>query len=114
MRWTALFILLLTISLHAQDADRTLKTIDFEERRLGNTEELPMHWTKVEGRGMPHYVNGRLSTGRARGGKYCFLYELNGGSIVYRYDPKRVPVHPGAHFRVQTFVQTTALAHARA
>jgi hypothetical protein len=115
MRWTAFFILLLlTISVYAQDADRTLKTIDFEERRLGNTEELPMHWTKIEGPGMPHYVNGRLSTERSRGGKYCFLYELNGGSIVYRYDPKRIPVHAGAHFRVQTFVQTTALAHARA
>src|SRR5437762_1868508 len=114
MRPILIFILLLAGPLHAQDADRTLRTIDFEERRLGNPEELPMHWTKVEGPGMPHYVNGRLSTERARTGKYSFLYELNGGSIVYRYDPKQAPVRAGAHFRVQTFVQTTALAHARA
>ncbi|HEV8377272.1 MAG TPA: hypothetical protein VGP99_00360, partial [Tepidisphaeraceae bacterium] len=114
MRCFLCFFLLPTLALHAQDVDRTLKTIDFEERRLGNPEELPMHWTKVEGLGMPHYVNGRFSTERARSGKYSFLYELNGGSIVYRYDSKQVPVRAGAHFRVQTYVRTTALAHARA
>jgi hypothetical protein len=114
MRLILSIILLATASLHAQDLDRTLKTIDFEERRLGNPEDLPMHWTKVEGPGMPHYVNGRFTTERARSGKYAFLYELNGGSIVYRYDSRQIPVRAGAHFRVQTFVQTTALAHARA
>ncbi|HEV8291621.1 MAG TPA: hypothetical protein VGP94_06840, partial [Tepidisphaeraceae bacterium] len=114
MRWLLCLILLPTLAVHAQDVDRTLKTIDFEERRLGNPEELPMHWTKVEGPGMPHYVNGRFSTEKARSGKYSFLYELNGGSVVYRYDSKQVPVRAGAHFRVQTYVRTTALAHARA
>jgi hypothetical protein len=114
MRWFLCLILLAPLSLHAQEADRTLKTIDFEERRLGNREELPMHWTKVEGPGMPHYVNAHLSTERARSGKYTFQFDLNGGSITYRYNPERVPVRAGAHFRVQTYVQTTALAHARA
>jgi len=114
MRWFLGLILLLPLSLHAQEADRTLKTIDFEERRLGNPEDLPMHWTKVEGPGMPHYVNAHLSTERARSGKHTFQFDLNGGSITYRYDSKQVPVRAGAHFRVQTFVQTTALAHARA
>ena len=37
----------------AQPADvkRVLRTFDFEERRLGNKEELPMHWAKVDGFG---------------------------------------------------------------
>src|SRR5437764_12481174 len=64
MRLILSLILLTAVSLHAQELDRTLKTIDFEERRLGNPEELPMHWTKVEGVGMPHDVNGLLSTER--------------------------------------------------
>jgi hypothetical protein len=114
MRLIPIFMLLLATAVHAQEADRTLRTIDFEERRLGNPEELPMHWTKVEGIGMPHYVTGRLTNGRARSGRYCFHFELNGGSIVYRYDPRQVSVRSGAHFRVQTYVKTTALAHARA
>src|SRR6185436_17939045 len=87
-----LLIFLMSAVLRAQEVDRTLKVIDFEERRLGNPEDLPMHWNKVEGIGLPHYVNGRFSTERARSGKYSFVYELNGGSIVYRYDSKQVPV----------------------
>ena len=34
---------------------------DFEERRLGNVEDLPMHWGKILAHGFPHYVNGRLA-----------------------------------------------------
>ncbi|HEV8608290.1 MAG TPA: hypothetical protein VGQ99_23350 [Tepidisphaeraceae bacterium] len=114
MRAILIFIAVAAAGVHAQEVDRTLRTIDFEERRLGNPEELPMHWAKVEGAGMPHYVNGRLATERARSGKYSFVFELNGGSIIYRYDSRQVPVRVGAHFRVQTYVRTTALAHARA
>src|SRR6476660_3079108 len=92
---------------------RVLSTFDFEERRLGNVEDLPMHWTKVEGAGLPHYVNGKLSTDRARSGKYSFRFDLNGGSLIYRYLPGQIPVQNGAHYRVEGFVQTTPLPHAR-
>ncbi|HEX2974198.1 MAG TPA: hypothetical protein VHP11_17825, partial [Tepidisphaeraceae bacterium] len=95
-------------------ANRILRMFDFEERRLGNPEELPMHWAKVEGEGMPHYVNGQLATDRARNGKYSFRFDLNGGSLVYRYDAKRIKVYPRSNYRVEGYVQTTVLAHARA
>lgn len=98
----------------AEPVSRTLRSIDFEERALGNMEELPMHWLKVEGRGLPHYVNGRLSTDRARSGQYSFRFDLNGGSLIYRYDPRQIPVQVGAHYRVLAYVQTTPLPHARA
>src|SRR3954470_18524 len=95
----------------AQPAEvrRVIRTFDFEERRLGNAEDLPMHWSKVEGSGLPHYVNGRLSTDRARSGQYSFRFDLNGGSLIYRYDAGQIHVQPGAHYRVEGFVQTTAL-----
>ena len=91
-----------------------LRVIDFEERRLGNPEELPMHWGKIEEAGYPHYVDGFLSKDRARSGAYGFQFELNGGSLAYRYDAGRVKVRPRSHYRVETYVQTTALKHARA
>jgi hypothetical protein len=93
---------------------RVLHTLDFEERRLGNPEELPMHWTKLVGKAYPHYVNGRLATDRARSGRYSFRFDLNGGSLVYRYDPGQIPVRCGAHYKAQVFVQTTPMQHARA
>jgi hypothetical protein len=96
------------------DVSRVLKTINFEERRLGNREDLPMHWSKLSGQGLPNYVNGRLTDDRAHSGSYSFRFDLNGGSLIYRYDPTEIPVVAGAHYRVETFVQTTPLPHARA
>src|SRR5215207_1699694 len=96
------------------EVNRVLRTFDFEERRLGNPEDLPMFWNKVEGAGLPHYVNGRLSTDRARSGKYSFRFDLNGGSLIYRYDAGRIKVQAGAHYRVEGYARTTPLAHARA
>src|SRR5688572_30688976 len=93
---------------------RDLRSFDFEERLLGNPEDLPMHWSKADGPLFPHYVNGRLSNDRARSGQYSFRFDLNGGSLTYRYDAGRIKVLPRSHYRVETHVQTTALVHARA
>src|SRR5580704_3940582 len=73
-------------SAEPADLSRVLKQIDFEERRLGNREDTPMHWTKIEGIGFPHYVNAKLSDDRARSGQWSFRFDLNGGSLQYRYD----------------------------
>ena len=102
--------------VRAQPADvkRVLRTFDFEERRLGNSEELPMHWDKVEGPGLPHYVNGRLATDSPRGGRYSFRFDLNGGGLIYRYGHGHLKVQPGAHYRVEGFCRTTVLPNARA
>jgi hypothetical protein len=96
------------------EVNRVLRTFDFEERRLGNAEDLPMNWNKVEGPGLPHYVNGRLTTDSPRSGKYSFRFDLNGGSLVYRYDAGRIKVQAGAHYRVEGYVRTTPLPNARA
>ena len=96
------------------EVSRVIKTFDFEERGLGNQEDLPMHWSKVVGPGLPHYVNGRLATDRHRGGQYSFRFDLNGGSLIYRYDPGLIRVDRGAHYRIEGFCQTTVLPNARA
>jgi hypothetical protein len=96
------------------DVSRVLRSIDFEERRLGNNEDLPMRWLKVEGDGLPAYVNGKLANDRAHGGTWSFKLTLNGGSLIYRYDPDQLPVQFGAHYKMSAWVSTTPMAHARA
>ena len=98
----------------ATEVSRVLRTFDFEERRLGNVEELPMHWEKVQGAGLPYYVNGRLSKDRAHGGEYSFRLELDGGSLIYRYGSGLIPITRGAHYHIEGFCQTTVLPNARA
>lgn len=93
---------------------RTLRTIDFEERRAVSLDAVPMHWVKVEGPGLPHYVNARLSSEVARSGRHSFRFELNGGSVIYRYDASRIPVQRHAQYRVECWVRTTPLPRARA
>ena len=91
-----------------------LRTFDFEERALGNDEDQPMHWSKVDGEGFPHYVNGRLATDTARSGKFSFRFDLDGGSLAYRYQPGLIKVRPGGHYHVEGYCKTTLLPHARA
>src|SRR3954451_14362840 len=83
------------------EVSRVLRTFDFEERRLGNAEDLPMNWSKVEGPGLPHSVNGHLTAARARPGQFGFRFDLTGASLVYRYDAGRIKVQQGAHSRIE-------------
>ncbi|MEL7238624.1 MAG: hypothetical protein AAGK78_07155, partial [Planctomycetota bacterium] len=100
----------------AQDAGpgRVLHRFDFEERDDGNFEEMPMHWSRVVGPGMPHYVKGILATDAARTGEYSFRFDLNGGSALYRLAPDFLPARPSARYRVQGQVRTSDLTFARA
>jgi hypothetical protein len=110
----ALFALCLPALAQPPEVKRVLHTFDFEERRLGNKESLPMFWEKVQGPGLPHYVNGRLAEGVARSGTHSFRFDLNGGGLAYRYAPGRIRVQPGAHYRVEAWCRTTVLPNARA
>jgi len=96
------------------EVSRALRSIDFEERRLGNREDLPMHWSKIAGPGLPNYVNGELANDSAHSGEWSFRFDLNGGSLIYQYDPHELPIQTGAHYRVGCFVRTSVLPHARA
>ncbi|MGH7177876.1 MAG: hypothetical protein ACREJC_10880, partial [Tepidisphaeraceae bacterium] len=69
---------------------------------------------KLQGPGLPHYISGRLSEDRSRSVRHSFRMDLNGGSIIYRYEPGQIKVQRGAHYRVQAFVQTTPMPNARA
>src|SRR5688572_22243590 len=118
MRFPLLIPLLLCAGtpalLPAEEVSRVLSTFDFEERRLGNPEELPMYWEKVEGEGFPHYINARLATDLSLSGNYCFRFDLNGGSLLYRYPAGRIPVRPGSHYRIRGMCRTTVMPAARA
>ncbi len=112
-----LFLLLASpavAGIEETDQARVLKRFDFEERDRGNVEDIPMDWVKIEGPGMPHYVNGQLSTAAAVSGKYAFRFDLNGGSVLYRYPSGRIKVYPHANYKVSVRVRTDRLANARA
>ncbi len=118
MRRLALSILLFFFTSSAfadlTEQARALRSFDFEERDEGNLEELPMNWVKLEGPGLPHYVNGGLSTAQAASGNYSFRFTLNGGSLSDRYPHGKIKVHPGAFYRLGAKVKCAPLPNARA
>jgi hypothetical protein len=110
-----LIVLLAAASLvRGVEVTRTLKTFDFEERRLGNVGEQPMGWTKVAGPGLPHYLKGKLANDRKHDGDYSFRFDLDGGGLIYRYGPGLLKAQAGARYRIDAFCQTTPLPNARA
>jgi len=118
MRCSLPLILIVLLALSSWtsgvEVSRVLKTFDFEERSLGNDESLPMHWIKLTGQGLPHYVNGQLATDRHRSGNYSFRFDLNGGSLIYRYGAGLIAVQRGAHYHIDGYCQTTPMPRARA
>ena len=93
---------------------RVLRGFDFEERDEGNFEDQPMHFARVVGPGMPHWVRGRLADDAARSGRHSLRLDLNGGSALYRSPIGLIPVEAGARYRVTAHVRTTPLRFARA
>ena len=93
---------------------RVLKTFDFEERDHGNVEDVPAGWMKIEGPGLPHYLHGEFDDSVRATGKASFRFDLNGGSITYRYPAGQIPVMAHAAYRVSVMCRTTPLNTARA
>lgn len=98
----------------AGGATRVIRVWDFEERELGNAEDRPMFWERVRGTGLPHYLVGKFAKDQARSGGYSFRFDLDGGSLAYRYFQRDLTVTYGSTYRVQAYVKTTKLEHARA
>src|SRR3954462_15893225 len=73
---------------------RTLRTFDFKERDRGNDEDTPAGWVKVEGPGLPHYLHGQFDGSVSAAGHTSFRFDLNGGSITYRYPAGLIRVMP--------------------
>ncbi|HEY0008976.1 MAG TPA: hypothetical protein VGB55_09665, partial [Tepidisphaeraceae bacterium] len=115
---TLILLIALLLAAHAgaqpSQVTRVIQSFDFEERGRGNVEDLPMGWSKLEGSGLPHYVNGRLSSDRASSGRHSFRFDLDGGSLIYRYPSGKIPASPGSTFRLSTRVSAAPLANARA
>lgn len=93
---------------------RVLKTFDFEERDRGNVEGVPAGWLKIEGPGLPHYLHGEFDSKVAASGAASFRFDLNGGSVIYRYPAGQIPVMAHAMYRVSVLCRTTPLVAARA
>jgi len=91
---------------------RVVKTFTFDEKSLGNLEDLPMDWEKVTLSGFPHFVNGNLDD-EVGFPKPSFKLQLNGGNLGYVFSERVIPVFPGSDHKIVAYVKTQNLVYAR-
>lgn len=93
---------------------RVVRFFDFEERKLGNFEAMPMHWFRIKGSGYPGYTRVGFDDTIADSGKHSVKLQLNGGSAGVVLEPGVIAVVPDARYRVAARVRTRGVKHTRA
>ncbi len=93
-------------------ASRIVKIFDFNERPLGNLEDIPMFWEKIRKPGFVHYVNGKLDDDIGSPAP-SFRLELNGGNLGYIYTARKIPAFPGSDHKIIAKVKARNLCYAR-
>jgi len=92
---------------------RTVKSFDFDERKSGNVEDVPMYWRRHLAEGFPHYLEGRFDHEVGHESPPSFYLGLNGGSLGYVYRGDDIPVHVPSDYLVSIWVRPYRLRHAR-
>jgi hypothetical protein len=93
---------------------RIVHRFDFEERKLGNFESMPMHWFRVEAPGYPNYTDIGFDNSVAASEQHSLKLQLNGGSAGVYLEPGVIPVTAGAHYVIEAKLRTHAVKHSRA
>lgn len=93
---------------------RIVHRYDFDERKLGNFESMPMHWFRIHRDGYPRYSNMGFDKSHVTTGEYAFRIEPNGGSAGVVLEPGALAAMPDADYLVTARLRTEKMKHARA
>lgn len=91
-----------------------IKLFDFEERKRGNFEDMPMNWYRVKSSAYPSYNPIGFDKTQRTSGEHSFKLSLNGGSAGAYLEKAVIPIQPEAEYRIQTMIRTENVVHARA
>ncbi len=95
---------------------RVVRLFDFEERPLGNYEDMPRDWYRIHQPGFPRYTlqNTAFDTAERASGEHSLKFALNGGSAGAVLETGAIAAIPGANYIVSAKVRTADLRHSRA
>lgn len=91
-----------------------VRRFDFEERKLGNFEEMPRDWTRITSPEFPAYCHVGFDDAQSVSGQHSLRLQLDGGSAAAQLSTGVIACLPGAHYRIAARVRTHHAAHARA
>lgn len=93
---------------------RLVKRFDFDERGQGNYEDEPMHWSRLEGPGLPGYNRGWLDDRRGHDGPPSFRLDVQSANVAYEYRHLDLTIVPGSDYVVRGMICAQGLIHSRA
>ncbi len=93
---------------------RIVKHFDFDERRFGNYDPLPMYWRRHGVEGFPSYLEGQFDKAVGHEAAPSFRLDLDGGSLAYHYEGRDISVRTNSDYLVVAQLKTHSLETARA
>lgn len=100
-------------SASSPETTRVLHHFDFNERALGNLEDTPMFWEAVRSAGFPTFAVGEFDWGVGRSAPPSFRLTSSGRNVAYVYRGPATHVRPRRSYRINGFVRTEGVLHAR-
>jgi hypothetical protein len=91
-----------------------LKQFNFDERKLGNVEDLPMYWLQRTGPKLPHYNSGAFDWTVGHDAPPSFRLNATTESVAFTYFGNDIPVEPGSRYMVSGWIRTENLRRSRA
>ncbi len=100
----------------AQDAalHQILKVFDFDERRLGNFDEAPLHWDRLDGAGLPGFARGYIDDDVGHRAAPSFRLEAQTASVAYEYRQLDLAITPESTYLIRAFVRAERMVHSAA
>lgn len=93
---------------------RVVATFDFDERKRGNYETMPMNWQQIAGPGFPRFLEPRMDEEVGHPAPPSFHLSLAGGSVGCYYLSQEISVHPESDYRISAWILPDRLRNARA
>lgn len=93
---------------------RVVHRFDFDERAAGNLEDVPRYWEPLRMAGFPRFAKGGFDMTTGHLAPPSFHLDSQGRSVAYSYVGPETAVRPSSDYRIEAYVRTSGLEHARA
>lgn len=90
---------------------RIVKSFEFDERRLGNFESMPMNWFPIIQSGYPRFGEAVLDEVVGHDAPPSLHFPLTGGNVGAIYQGHDIPIYPGSDYRVSAWIRPDRLKY---
>ncbi|MBX3393981.1 MAG: hypothetical protein KF841_01300 [Phycisphaerae bacterium] len=103
-----------TQSMQNDSLARIVRSFDFDERKFGNYDSMPMNWRQIVEPGYPRFLEPRIDETIGHDAPPSFHLALQGGNLGAVYVGREIPIDPRCAYRIVGWIRPRGLKHAGA